>query len=114
MDNNEVIAAFSEELKGLAGKRLPQDCYLPDGVPNAPIHTPGLYQVENIRPDLYPDVGVNHLLLREDGSGLLYTGDLLFGGEYKRPSYTAHHTGEGLEMLIGYERCGTCKVVKLA
>ena len=114
MDNNEVIAAFSEELKGLAGKALPQDCYLPDGVPYTSAYTPGLYQVENIRPDLYPDVGVNHLLLREDGSGLLYTGDLMFYGEHKRPSYTADRTGEGLEMLIGYERCGTCKVVKLA
>ena len=112
MDNAQVIAAFTEELKALTGKSIPQKLY--DEQPRSEHLTPGLYQVENIRPDLYPGVGVSYLLLREDASGLLYTDDLMWYDEYKRPNYNGRLEGEGLEMLVDYERCGTCRVSKLA
>ena len=114
MNSSDAIAAFSEELKCHAGVTLPPNCYLPDGVPYTSAYMPGLYQVENTRPDLYPGVTVSYLFLHGDATGSLYTDELTFYGEWKRPSYVASLPGEGLELLIGYERSGTCNVVQLA
>lgn len=105
LNYSEVINALDSEINALKGKSLDPIEY--QSQPGMDSYTPGVYHVINTKIcDLYPLEHVAYYLLRADGTGVWYDGNLNVQVDCNWPK-------GGLEYLAGWHFEPICKIMKI-